>query len=75
VRQNFVKGLVPDSACLFHAIDTFHQSHYPVLFSRLFETGRLFYEDSSGFREDAMEEGGFDIHMLDVPVKYGSDVE
>jgi hypothetical protein len=46
--NGFVKGLVPNSAGLLHAVDTSHELHYPVLFAENFEAGRLFHKH--GFR-------------------------
>ena len=34
----FIKCMIPDVACLFHAIDAAHELPNPVFFSRLFKS-------------------------------------
>jgi hypothetical protein len=66
---------IPDAACLFHAVDALHKAHYPSFLARGFETGGLFHEHSLGVGQDAVEEGGFNVILLDVPIERGTDVE
>lgn len=73
--DGLVERLVPNVACLFHAIEAFYELHNPVLFARCFKAMRLFHEHGFIGREYAMEEGCFDVEVLDVPVKGGSEVE
>lgn len=47
LRDSFVERLVPDAAGLFHAVETFNEPHYPILFATDFKTGRLFHIDGS----------------------------
>jgi len=70
-----MEHLVPNSAGLLHAINALHEFHNPVFFSRRLETGRLFHETRFRFGEDAVKKGGFDVNMLDIPVKHRSNVK
>ena len=72
--DSLVKSLISNSTCLFYAVYALHQFHDLCLFSRCFESGGLFHVDGFRFRGNAMEEGGFDIDVLDVPIEYGRNM-
>jgi hypothetical protein len=71
----FMEGLVPYAACLLHAVKTFHETHYPVLFSGGLKARWLFHIHSLILREDPMKKRSFNIDVLDVPVKHSGDME
>jgi hypothetical protein len=75
LSDGFVERLIPDTARLFHAIKTFHETHDPIFFPWRLEARRLFYEDRLGVRQDTMQEGRFYVDVLDIPVEYSSNVE
>ena len=62
-----MKRLVPDAACLSHAIDAFQELPDPVFLSRNFETSRLFHVHSFIGGQNTVKESGFDVELLDIP--------
>jgi hypothetical protein len=62
-------------AGLLHAVDTFHQVHDPVFLAGNLETRWLFHEHTFVGGQYAVEEGGFDVELLEIPVEAGSKVE
>ena len=72
--DGLVKGLVSNSTRLFYAVYAFHQLHNPSFFSRFFESRGLFHIDGFRFRKNAMEKGGFDVDVLDVPIENGCNM-
>ncbi len=55
---------VPNSACLFHAIDTFKELHDPVFLARDFESGGLFHVGHFILWQDSMQEGSLYIELV-----------
>jgi hypothetical protein len=50
------------------------QAPDPVFFPGFLKTGRLLHEDGLRVREDPVEKSRFDVKVLYVPIKGGSDV-
>ena len=73
--DRFVERFIPDAGRLLHAIKTLHKFPDPILLSGGLKTGGLFNDDGLGAGEDAVEESGLNINMLDIPVKDRSDVK
>ena len=65
--HGLVESLVPSSTSLAHTINALHKAHDPCLLARFFETRRLLHEGHFVITQNAMEEGCFDVEMLDVP--------
>ncbi len=59
---------------MFHAIDALHQVHDLILLTGFFKTGKSFHEQGLSLREDAVKEDGFNVNVLDVPVKDSNNV-
>ncbi len=64
-----MKCLVPAAASLTHTIDAFHESHNPGFFARCLESRGLFHVGRFIVGEHTVEERGFDVEVLDVPVQ------
>ena len=67
-NHSFVEGLVPTVANLAHSVNALHQAHDPLFLSRRLEPGGLFHIRGFIAGEDAMEESGFDVEVLNVPL-------
>jgi hypothetical protein len=67
VLHGLVESLVPSATSLAHTINVLHKAHDPCLLASFFKTGGLFHEGDLVIAQNAVEEGGFDVEVLDVP--------
>ena len=61
-----VESLVPSATSLVHTINALHKAHDPSLLARFFKTRGLFHKGHLIITQNTMEEGGFDVEVLDV---------
>jgi hypothetical protein len=74
VSDGSMECLIPNSAGLFHTIDASHQLHDPGFFAGFLEAMRLFHVCCLFLRQDAVQEGSFDIDLLEVPIESRGEV-
>ena len=73
--DSFIKCMIPDVTGLLHAVDAAHESPHPVFLARLFKAGWLLHVSNLIFGQDAIEESGFDIELVEIPTQGHHKVE